>query len=400
LELVDVTAGGGLVDNLPIPIGEIDGISSSNGYLIIWSGLTPYWAVFDGTSFNYETYANGEVTGSGSQIPEDIQGPVTAIIPMSGGFVIFTTKNAVAAFYNANNFASPWIFKNISNAGGLESFEQAAVEGNTGGLYAYTTGGLQRITLNNAEDTFPDVTDFLGGRYVEYFNTGDLTFEEGATGSEFFVKITYCGQRFLVISYGSYPGIYSFALIYDSALQRWGKLRLPHRDCFSYSYGSQEADVTYNMLIDVSYDLLEDELGDPSYDGIKIEGGNLTYPRQSMAFLLESGEVKLAVMDYRAKDDDSEAFVVIGKNQLTRARLATLHSAQIEGLQEGGQVAVWRSVNGATLDTAEQGYLREQAGKFSEWGFDIPTGRNFTLFVKGDFALTTIVLEASNDGSF
>lgn len=400
LELVDITAGSGLITNLDIPIGEIDGISSSNGYLLIWSGLTPHWAVFNGSEFNYEIYANGNVTGSGSQIPEDIQGPITAIVPMSGGFILFTTKNAVAALYNANNFASPWIFKNIANAGGLDNFELAAVEGNTGGLYAYTTGGIQRITLNNAEDAFPDVTDFLGGRYIETFNTGNLTFEEGSTGAQFFVKVTYCGQRFFVISYGSYPGIYSFALIYDSSLQRWGKLRMPHRDCFSYSYGAEEADVTYNMLLDVSYDLLETELGDPAYDEMTITGGGLVYPRQSVAFLLETGEVKLAAMDYRAPDDDSEAFVVIGKNQLTRAKLATLHEAEIEGLQPGGQVAVWRSVNGSTLDTAEEGYLREQNGKFSEWGFDLPTGKNFTLFIKGDFALTTVVLHASTDGSF
>lgn len=388
------------VVNLPFDIGTIDGISSSNGYLLVWSGLTVAWAVFNGTAFDYEIYSSGSITGSGSQIPEDLQGPIQAIVPMSGGFIIFTTKNAVAALYNANNFASPWIFKSISNAGGLDNYELAASEGNTGGVYAYTTGGMQRITLNNAETVFPDVSDFLGGRYVEYFNTGDLTFEEGATGGEFFVKVTYSGQRFLVISYGSYPGIYSFALVYDAALERWGKLRIPHRDCFSYSYGAEDVDVTYNMLIDVSYEQLEEDFGDPSYDGMTITGGALTYPRQSLAFLLETGEVKQAVLDYRAADDDSEAFVVLGRNQLTRAKLTSLHEIEVEGLREGGRVAVWRSVNGATLDTAEEGYLREQSGTYSEWGFDMPTGKNFTVFVGGDFALTSLIFHASTDGSF
>lgn len=398
LELVVLGVPGGIIENLPIPIAEIDGVSSSNGYLLFWSGLTVYWAPFNGTAFDFSAYANGEVTGSGSQIPEDIQGPITAIVPMSGGYIIFTTKNAIAAFYNANNFASPWIFKSISNAGGIEGFEQAAVEGNLGGLYAYTTGGMQKITLNGAENPMPDVTDFLGGRFFETFNPDDLTFSQGAVSTEFFTKITYCGQRFLVISYGTYPGVYSFALIYDASLQRWGKLRLAHVDAFSYSYGQEDAALTYDMLLDVSYDDFPD-----AYDGAVIQGGELTYPRQSIAFLLRTGEVRLAVMDYRAPDDESIALVVIGKNQFARARIAILHSLEIEGLTQDDRtkVANWRSVNGATLDTPELGYLRESSGiLYSEYGFDMPTGKNHSFYIQGQFALTTLVAEVSNDGSF
>jgi hypothetical protein len=392
-------AGNTIIANLPLQPGQIGGVAGSNGYLLIWSGLTIYWAPFNGTSFDYDIYANGEVTGAGNQIPEDLQGPITTIIPVSGGYIIFTTKNAVAAFYNANNFGSPWIFKLIGDAGGIESYEQATVEGNLAAIYAYTTGGMQRISLNQAEDTFPDVTDFLGGRYIESFNTGDLTFESAASGSEFFTKVTYCGQRFLVISYGYMPGLFSYALVYDAGLKRWGKLRIVHRDCFFYSYGSQEEDITYNMLQDVSYD----ETDPTAYDDMIIASGNLVYPRQSVAFLLATGEVKLAVLDYRAKDDESEAFVLIGKNQLSRARLSTVHSVEIEGLREGGSVAILRSVNGATYDyqdTDTAGYLREQTANFAEYGFNEVTGKNFTLYINGDFFLTTAILEATNDGSF
>lgn len=376
--------------------GQIDGISSSNGYLLIWSGLTVYWAPFNGTAFDFSLYANGDITGAGSQIPEDVQGPITAIVPMSGGFIIFTTKNAVAAFYNANNFASPWIFRNISNAGGVESFEQVASEGNLGSAYAYTTGGLQRISLNAAEPVFPDVADFLGGRLIESFNTGDLTFEEGQVSTEFFVKLTYCGQRFLVISYGTYPGVFSFALVYDASLQRWGKLRVVHRDCFHYSYGTEEVDLTYAMLGDVSYD----DMGETTYEGATIPGSPIVYPRQSIAFLQKGGAIRLAALDYRSPEDESEAFIVVGKNQLTRARLACLHEVEVEGLQPGGTVAVWRSVNGKTLEAAQLGVIREQVQDWAEVGFDEVTGKNFTVYVKGDFALSDLILSASTDGSF
>lgn len=386
-----------LVTNLPFTMGTIDGIAGSNGYLVVWSGLEVAWAPFDGTSFNFEVYANGEVTGAGSQIPEDLQGPITAIIPVSGGYIIFTTKNAVAAFYNPNNFASPWIFKLIGNAGGLESFEQATVEGNLATIYAYTTGGMQKISLNQAESDFPDVTDFLGGRYLESFNPESIEFEPAAaSGGECFVKVTYAGQRFVIISYGFVPGIFSYALVYDVSLKRWGKLRLEHRDCFFYSYGSQQEDLTYNMMLDVSYNDTDPD----AYDDMVIESGNLVYPRQSLAFLLKSGEIRLAILDYRVKDDESAAFVLIGKNQLSRSRLSTIHEVEIEGLRAGGVCAVLRSINGANYQPADLGFLREQELNYAEYGFDCVTGKNFTLFVSGDFFLTTAIIHATNDGSF
>lgn len=385
-----------LVANLTIPVGEIDGVASSNGYLLVWSGITVYWALFDGTGFEFAPYASGEVTGAGYQIPEDVKGPITALVPVTGGFIIFTTKNAVAAFYNANNFASPWIFRQISNAGGIESYEQTTEDANLGAIYAHTTGGLQRITLNAAETSFPDVTDFLGLRLQETFNPSSLQFERGLVTADFFTKLSFCGQRFLVISYGTYPGIYSYALVYDAELKRWGKLRLAHRDCFAYSYGSQEAPLTYAMLGDVPYE----DMDTIAYEDAVIAGGNLTYPRQSVAFLLETGEVKLAVMDTREPEDDSQAFVLLGRFQLTRSRLSTLHEVEIEGLVAGGTVGVLRSTNGRTFASSELGYLREQSDDFAEYGFDMVTGKNFTLFVKGNFYLSSAILHVTNDGSY
>jgi hypothetical protein len=394
---LDAVAGA-LIVNLGIPFGEIDGISSSNGYLLVWSGLTVYWAPFNGAAFDFQIYANGEVTGAGFQIPEDVKGPITALVPVSGGFIIFTTKNAIAAFYNANNFASPWLFKGIANAGGVESFEQTTDDSNLSAIYAYTTGGMQKISLNSAETVFPDVTDFFGLHYLETFNPVSLTFDRGALNTEMFVKVTHCGQRFLVLSYGMYPGIYSYALVYDTKLDRWGKLRLAHRDCFAYSYGQQDAALTYGALLDVSYE----EMLTDTYDTAIIQGGALTYPRQSIAFLMRSGEVKLARMDMREKDaaDTSASFVLIGRNQLTRARLTSVHEVEVEGFSAAdNSVAVLTSKDGLTFYSSEAGYLRERSAEYAQYGFDITTGKNHTVYVGGQFYLSNLILHATNDGA-
>lgn len=388
----------GIIVNLPIPVGEIEGVSSSNGYLIVWSGLAVYWAPFNGTAFDFQVYSNGEVTGAGSQIPEDIKGPITAITPVSRGFIIWTTKNAIAAIYNANNFASPWIFAEVKNCGGVDSFEQVTeTGGNDGDIYAYTTSGMQKITLNSAESVFPDATDFLGARYIERFNDSTLEMEAGAMSLEMFVKVTMCGNRFLVISYGTYPGIYGFALVYDATLERWGKLRIIHRDCFAYSYGSLPAEITYSMLGDVEYDMLEST----AYEDLTIAGGNLTYPRQSIAFMLESGEIQLAVMDEREQEGEQlyPSFVLLGKNQFTRSKFSTLHSVELEGSAASAEVHALVSLNGATFSSSSPGVLREATGNYTEWGFDLPTGKTITLLVKGKFHLSTVVLEVENDGS-
>lgn len=394
--LASIPLDSSIVVNLDIPIGEIDGVASSNGYLIVWSGLTVYWALFNGTAFDFKIYNAGEPTGSGFQIPEDLEGNITAIIPVAGGFIIFSNKNAVASFYTSNNFTQPWVFRKISNAGGVESYEQVTVEGNLAAVYAYTTGGIQRISLNSAESEFPDVADFLGSRYIEHFSTSDYSFYTGQVNAEAFVKVTYCGQRFLVISYGTYPGIYSYALVFDTRLKRWGKLRIVHRDCFSYSYGTQEGDLTYAAMWDVMYA----DVPELEYEDAVISSGGLVYPRQAIAFLLNTGEIRVAAMDYRLKSEDdlSEAFVLIGRNQLSRTRYTTLHEVEVEGLRAGGKVVCFPSSNGIDFSRSVPGYVREQTANYSEWGFDMPTGKNFTLFVSGDFALTTMILHATTDG--
>lgn len=395
LSRTKLETGTGAISNVPIPIGEIDGIASSNGYLLMWSTLTVYWALFDGTRFDFSIYVSGAPTGSGNQIPEDVKGPITAIVPVAGGFVIFTTRNAVAAQYNSNNILSPWIFREISNAGGVESFEQVGVEGTLGALYAYTTGGLQKITLNSAESFAPDVSDFLGGRLIDNFNSTTAEIQEGQITIEAYIKLTYIASRFLVISYGTYPGIFSYALIYDTGLMRWGKFRIVHRDCLYISLGVETAELTYAMVNDVTYD----DLAGVPYEDATINSTGITYPRQAVGFLLRTGEIKLAAMDHRDQEeaDDSEAFVVIGKVQLSRNYTTVLHAAEFSGLKSGCIVKAMKSFDGYNLESGEDLVLRGQTGNFSEWGADMITAKSYAIFVKGDFSLSSAVLEASQD---
>jgi hypothetical protein len=149
------------------------------------------------------------------------------------------------------------------------------------------------------------------------------------------------------------------------------------------------------MTWDVSYD----DLAEVPYNSVTITGGRATRTRQSVAFLLQDGTVKLAVMDMRELDssDTSESFVLIGKIQLSRSRLTNLHTVEVEGMTAGSVHAI-RSVDGRTFDLAEVGTLRTSTDDYREYGFDMLTGKNYAVLVRGNYYLSSLLLTAGLDG--
>jgi hypothetical protein len=384
---------GALIANLPFAVGEIDGISSSNGYLIVWSGLAVAWAPFNGTAFDFTIYANGAFTGAGVQVPEDVKGPITACIAVPGGVIIFTSRNAVAASYMAQNLAAPWVFRAIPGAGGLSTYEQATVEGSLGYVIAYTTAGIQKISLNSAENDHSEVSDFIAGRQIERYNFATQTLSQAGMSLDLFTKITAVANRYIVISYGTFPGVFSYALVYDQTLKRWGKLRLVHKDCFYYNYGQITAPITYSMMGDISYSAT----APLTYEQTQTASSDLVAAQHGMAFLLNTGEIKIAVWSDEARTAEDEAVVVIGRVQLTRTGNIQFNRAEVENM-ESGRVYVQPSYDGATLEPAIQLTEVLSAGNFRVFG-DMIDCKNFNVVVEGTFNLSTMILEGVRSGS-
>lgn len=385
----------GMVSNLPFAAGTIDGISSSNGYLLVWSGLEIAWAFFNGTDFNYEIYAAGSFTGSGNQIPEDIQGPITAILGISGGFVAFSARNCISANYHSQTIQSPWVFKEVTDAGGLESYEQATVESSLGKLMAYTSAGLQTITLNSAEHAHPAIADFFTRREVELYDFDTHMLSTVALSADTFVKLTAVGNRYIVISYGFFTGIFSFALIYDIALARWGKIRLRHRDCFAYNYALESANsVAYAALLDVTYQAL----AEVAYGDLSIPQDVITPAPRALAFLTEDGTVQLASWAARPIDPLDASVVILGRVQLTRKNNIQLNRVEIDGLNSGA-VYIQASTNGRTIARVEETELVEQEDDYYCAGCMVDC-KNFNIAIEGMFDISTVICEAMPSGEF
>lgn len=357
----------------------IDVIGASNNYLIAVTGITVHWSsLLDNTDFTPNIQ-----TGAGEAIPQDMKGIARAIVPISGGFIIYTTKNAIVALYT-NNAQAPFVFREISNAGGVSTPEQISLEASLGFQYAWTTHGLQKINVSTAEVLSNAAMDFLAGRIWEEFNLTTNTLTVQRLNVDLRVKIGYISGRFLVISYGkpseSIPQVYTHALVYDLGLKRWGKLRVDHVDCFAFPY--------------------------PNLPGIITE----TPAKQSVGFLKNTGQIDLLVMDYRERQD--QGVLLLGRYQLARQRMITFQTLELEGEHQAFPASVYLLVSADGKTNGSPALMKELsvgAGrKVVKYGAPIPsasgaaasrTGVNFSTLIVGTFELSTAIFTTTRHGN-
>ena len=273
---------------------EVTGIGASNNYLIAFTDITVYWSsLIDPLDF-----VPSVLTGAGFSIPQDVKAKITTVIGTSGGFIIYTAKNAVAAVYT-NNIRAPFSFKEVNNAGGITTYEQVTSDQSAGPQYAWTTGGLQKVTPQGSESISAAINDFLaGGKYESWDSVNKRLVLMTGGGVEFGVKVTYIASRFLILSYSvDGTSTYQYAIVYDTILKRWGKLRFDHNDCFAYPYPNVFGDLAHSDLAGTSYEAI----GEASYSGLATGLESDPPSKKTVAFMKGDGSIHLLLMNY-AKD--------------------------------------------------------------------------------------------------
>lgn len=402
----DATAGTFLpVAGLTLPSGvvvtDILGVAGSNNYLIFWTGITIYWSsLIDPLDFTPSL-----TTGAGSATPQDVRGPITVIVAASGGFIIYTNRNAVASMYT-NNVRAPFVFREIANAGGVLTPEQVTSDQNSGAQYAWTTSGFQKITLQGSEYVNAEINDFIAGRVDNYWDDGSGLMVTQSIGElpEFYTKVVLIASRFLVLSYGlSKIGdvkIYGNAILYDLALKRLGKFTVDHTDCFAFQFNTAPEYLSYNDLGAQTYN----DLGFLSYNELVVTDIDNVDPtsKRTLAFLQVDGTILLATMDY-IKSEEHNAVLILGKHQLLRANWVTHQITALEGAYGfGTEVGAFtlklaNSLDGYNMQPAVLATVLASNGRSQQYGRRI-TGLNFNLIIQGTFALSSYVTEANDDG--
>lgn len=376
---------------------DIRGIGGSSNYLIAFTDLEVCWSsLVDPLDF-----VPSLTTGSGRSIPQDVKARITAVLGISGGFIVYTAKNAIAAIYT-NNTRAPFTFKEIANAGGIQTYEQVTSEQTSGAQYAWTTGGLQKITVQSAEPVSGGVNDFIAGKMWDEWDPVNKTLNQFySAAKEFQVKLSFISSRFMVLSYSTSNDnqLYQWALVLDTVLKRWGKLKIEHADCFSYPYPNVAGAVTYDDLANTTYD----DLSQTTYNDLLT--GVISDPpsKLTIAFLGTDGEVHLAEMDYQKTEADPSV-AVFGKFQLVRSSMISLQEAYFDGVYGDTSdlphqltvTALAEPPNNKPVIAAPM-RLMSSTQKNARYAKRV-SGESFDIAVEGTFALSTYTFVTENVG--
>lgn len=370
-----------------ITMANIRGIGGSSNYLLFFTDIEVL-----GSSPNDQLAVDPTANdGSFRVIPQDIRGRINAIVGSAGGFIIYTSKNAVGATYT-NNARTPFLYRGIDDAGGIPSYEQVAGESEQRVQYIWGSGGLQSVSFQRGEQVFPELSDFFTSQRWETYNYTTHSIDVEELGAYVDVKLTYVSNRFLVASVGRTAGVYEYAIIYDHALQRWGKIKETHTDCFIYPYPVVVGDLAYEELGTTYADL-----GSTTYAQLGVGVPSVAPPKRTIGFLKADGQVDVLVIDYRLRS--AVGVAVVGKIQSTRSRMTTLHEVELEGIDPTVEPVLYDiiSVNGKTVDRVATLVQTEVADEYRQYKCR-HVGKNHTLALEGAFQLSGLVIHVANHG--
>jgi len=369
------------------PSGII-GICEANGYMIAWSTSAVYWSsLTDPTNF-----IPSIVTGAGGGAIQDAKGAINFCTGISGGFLVYCSKNIVGASYTANtNY--PYIIQEIPGSGGVATIDNVAYQGNLSYQLALTTAGLQQVSLTNAVPTMPELSDFIEAQLFEDFDETSLSFSYQFISSQLSVKLASIAEKFIVISYGMNPPNYTHAIIYDIALNRYGKLKLPHRSCFSYVDPVPHGLITYSDLAHTTIAQLAESTYKSLFSTLQTE----QLAKQNLAFMQQDGTVQL--VDFELSEQYADGVFIIGKLQFQRNQFFVHQRTDVETINSNSafSLSLLGTFDGKDFQTAvptvaieTNQLMRRYAKRY--------TASNVSLCIVGAFNLTSIVVNFTVGG--
>lgn len=329
------------------------GVVAASGYLIAWGKDSVSWS----SSILETDFTVSLETGAGGGKVQNAKGDIALLLPHASGFIAYTTNNAVACTYTGNA-RYPFKFSEIIASGGLSDISLATFDANTGNQYAYTTSGLQLVSLQQANTTMPELTDFIAGSVFEDFDEQALSFSKVLLTTTMKKKLAVISDRYLVISYGITE--LTHAIVYDIALQKYGKIKLTHVECFEHSVLTPEVTET---------------------------------PKFSFAFLQKDGTVKLL------KFHSGTGVVLFGKYQYIRQRTLQLQTVSVESVSKTASFDCYGlfTSEGKSVRKFVKGHKNQVNELLREFKFS-DVGLNISLLFIGEFSLNSLELNFNIHG--
>lgn len=373
---------------LTLPAGyvqtDIRGICGASNYLLLFTEFEILW----NAPGILDEFASTDA-GAGKQTPIDVKAQITTIQPISGGFIVYTARNAIGATYT-DDATAPFNFKEVGNAGGVISAEFVS-EGDQSGTaqYIWGTKGLQRVSLSGSFVEYPEVTDFLTGKQCEVWNATTKAVDLTASAAHLTVKLAFLAGRYLVLSYGQGTTYFEFALVLDTALKRWGKLKIQHNAAFMYPYPQGEGSYFYDELPGFYADLPGD------YASLAAITFSAIPPKQGLAFIDSTGAINVATLDF--SQTAASGVAIFGHLQHRLNREITLHGVELDGVRGTQTVTALLSTTGKTRTAVAATAAQTASGGWQKFNIR-KTAKNIDVAVEGTFLLTGAIVRVAENG--
>jgi hypothetical protein len=316
-----------------IEMGAILGICSGGSQLVLFSATIIYYsAALDATDF-----LPSLATGAGSTGILALKGTIVTCLPLGQDFVVYTQYSAVHARYTGN-FALPFVYNEVAGSTGIVTQKHVAYNTNTGSHIAYVNVGLQEITPSGVASIFPDISDQVSKGVVAFIDelTGMLSYDVIQAVN---VKLTFVANRWLCISLGIDPAteIYKEAYIFDSSLQRWGRIKVTHSCIFEWAGSAAVEGIKTYQDLSNAYPLYQD-VGVLLYRDLgSLAAKYSALNKQKLAIMSDQGQVCLLV--------PTESGQLAGNNIGTDAAMPCALVGRIKLFRDQGVVFQWTRLN-------------------------------------------------------
>jgi hypothetical protein len=367
---------------LTMPVGHagvtINSIASCSGYMLMASATTLYWST-PTVATDFLNYGSGYVTPSG------LNGPITGMVPLAGGVLLFSEFNAVSVQYT-NIPNSPFRFVPVPDSGGIRSLASCAGAESSQFAVAWTSRGFQTISITGAAKTLPELHDALTSNWLyQYGGAGELGLVkmQDIVGG-LIINVNMISAKYVVVSYKlKYSAWYQHALVWDIQLNRWGHLRLNHTGVVS-----QESDLTMTAF------------------------DNTTNPRHMLAFLQPTGAV--LTIDRVAVDINTPTIgtsnvlknyyssgITIGPISLTRGAKMTIQEVEVSNITypEETKIYIKPAQQGLEVTAASKEFTFSQILGRTKKFLGRCTGESIEVTFKGIANMQNLVLGVTKHGN-
>lgn len=390
-----------LVSVPALSLPDIQGFIAAGAQLIAWSKNVLYWS----SQTDPLDFVPSLATGAGSSAVLAIRSDIVTCAPLLDGFIVYTAYNAVSA-RATGNVQFPWVFTEVAGSAGVSSVDDVAFDQNSPLHITYTASGFQQVTDREAAYIWPDLTDGISRGVMSildpYFRRPALLRTE-----KIGVKLNFVSSRWVTISLRDYNAIendlaYSVAYVYDTLLERWGRLDVQHQDFLQFTAPDFDAPYTYQQLA-AAYPLYEDLVGVP-YSAFQVRQ-KVKAPEAGKNF----GIITPEGATYRATLCETEVFaenpqglvaedprIFLGRYKLVREQGVMLQWIKLDQLFAGAEVRAHahdytgkyvRSVGDFVANVRHPGQL-----------FRRLSGDAISLEVIGKFKLVDLTLNVSGAG--